>query len=191
MCDWSRRDITLDARIQMWRMAAAALDGCVWLSATGSMVTHDISGVWCGTELGYFEGGVYVSWSLWRAEMCREGGARPLHSFSSPSLKSRLIAGRGTPDSAGGWLRGLKTPLSGSAGCFPSCEGRWKIVSSTRIQRTSDSEKYQGSHTSCPVLQRLHSHRAISSWWNRKRELEKNISTIELSTTLVDFIKFL
>lgn len=62
------------------------------------------------------EGGAYAGWSFCRAEMCRGGGARPDHSLSVPSLKSRLRAGRGTPDSAGGWLRGPDTPLSGSAG---------------------------------------------------------------------------
>lgn len=65
---------------------------------------------------------VYVSWSFCRAEMSRGGGARPLHSFSSPSLKRRLRAGRGTPDSGGGWLRGFDTPLSRSEGWLPSCQ---------------------------------------------------------------------
>lgn len=65
---------------------------------------------------------LYVSWSFCRAEMSRGGGARPLHSFSCPSLKRRLRAGRGTPDSGGGWLRGLDTPLSRSEGWLPSCQ---------------------------------------------------------------------
>lgn len=69
---------------------------------------------------------VYVGWSFCRAEMSRGGGARPLHSFSCPSLKRRLRAGRGTPDSAGGWLRGFDTPLSRSEGWVPSCQQRTK-----------------------------------------------------------------
>jgi hypothetical protein len=36
-------------------------------------------------------------------------------------LKRRFRAGRGTPDSAGGWLRGPDTPLSGSADWLESC----------------------------------------------------------------------
>lgn len=56
------------------------------------------------TKSGSFlEGeGAYEGWSFCRAEMSRGGGARPLHSLSCPSLKRRLRAGRGTPDSAGG-----------------------------------------------------------------------------------------
>lgn len=63
-----------------------------WTSIKNSLVTKS----------GSFRGGVYVGWSFCRAEMSRGGGARPLHSFSCPSLKRRLRAGRGTPDSAGG-----------------------------------------------------------------------------------------
>lgn len=78
---------------------------------------------------------LYVSWSFCRAEMSRGGGARPLHSFSCPSLKRRLRAGRGTPDSGGGWLRGLDTPLSRSEGWLPSCQHRSKVTDQNNRQR--------------------------------------------------------
>jgi len=71
---------------------------------------------------------VYEGWSFCRAEMSRGGGARPLHSLSCPSLKRRLREGRGTPDSAGGWLRGLDTPLSMSDCWKQSCQQRAKVT---------------------------------------------------------------
>lgn len=83
---------------------------------------------------------VYVGWSFCRAEMFRGGGARPLHSWSWPSLKKRLRAGRGTPDSAGGWLRGFDTPLSASKDWLPSChrrgEGHTPAHQVERVRRT-------------------------------------------------------
>uniref|UniRef100_A0A3P9LHG5 Uncharacterized protein n=1 Tax=Oryzias latipes TaxID=8090 RepID=A0A3P9LHG5_ORYLA len=61
-------------------------------------------------------------WSFCSVVMSRGGGVRPLHSLSCPSLKRRLREGRGTPDSAKRWLRGLDTPLSRSESWLPSCQ---------------------------------------------------------------------
>ncbi len=151
-CDWSRRDFTLDARIQTWRMAAAALDGCVWLSATGNMVTHDISGVWCGSEQGYFECGVLCGLiSLWGRDV--QGGRRSAAPFLQLAvLEEQVDCGEGDARLRRGLTQGTKDPAVRVRGLFSILWGTVKIVNSTHIQRTSDSEKYQGSHTSCPVL---------------------------------------
>lgn len=108
-----------------------------WQSAGGAifpMTGHWQTSEWvfpcdqtwrCRVGLQFLEDfGAYVGWSFCRAEMSRGGGALPLHSFSCPSLKRRLRAGKGTPDSAWGWLRGFETPLSMSEGWMPSCQHR-------------------------------------------------------------------
>lgn len=84
---------------------------------------------------------VYVGWSFCRAEMSKGGGARPLHSFSCPSLKRRLRAGRGTPDSAGGWLRGFDTPLSMSEGWAVSCKHKGQM---SQIRTSGRADEIRG-----------------------------------------------
>lgn len=117
-CDWSRRDFTLDARIQTWWMAAAALDGCVWLSATGNMVTHDISGVWCGTEQGYFEGGVLCELiSLWGRDV--QGGWRSAAPFLQLAvLEEQVDCGEGDTRLCRGLTQGTKDPAVRVRGLF-------------------------------------------------------------------------
>lgn len=109
--------------------------GFPWLDTDRILSVFFLTGMKMQGRVGYFlmtksgrflGGGVYEGWSFCRDEMSRGGGARPLHSFSCPSLNRRLRAGRGTPDSAWGWLRGFDTPLSRSEGWMPSCQHRGK-----------------------------------------------------------------